>query len=314
MSDLDVNREVEAWPSLPYEEWKDTCDTLHMWMQIVGKVKLELCSFLNEWWEVSFHLTARGMTTLTIPYPGGVFGVDFDFIGHRLYIATSEGTTKALPLIPRSVADFYEEFMAALRSLGIDVTINTTPDEFENPIPFEQDRQHASYDPEYAHRWWRILTQISKVVEQYSSPFWGKSSPVQFFWGSFDLSQTRFSGKPAEPPKGADIIMRFAEDQENIAIGFWPGSGKIKGAAFYAYTYPEPPGFKTAQVRPDAAFYSADLGEFLLMYDDVRRAASPEAMIMDFLESTYEAGATLAHWDRNALERKVPDVGSTAAK
>ncbi len=297
---------AEAWPALPLEAWQDTYDTLHMWTQVVGKVKLELCPYLNEWWEVALHLTARGLTSGTIPWKDGVFAVDFDFIDHNLHIRASDGAVKSLPLLPRSVADFYGEFMAGLRALGIEVSINTTPSELEQPIPFEQDTTHAAYDPEYVTRCWRILLQSATVFERYRSSFAGKSSPVHFFWGGFDLSATRFSGKRAQPPKGAGRIMRFSEDQENIAVGFWPGGGKVQGPAFYAYTYPEPPGYKTAAVRPSAARYNAEMGEFLLMYDDVRVAAAPEQMILEFLQSTYEVGAALAGWDRQALEQRAP--------
>ena len=300
-----------SWPPLPLEAWQDTYDTLHMWTQIVGKVKLELCPYLNEWWEVALHPTARGLTTLPMPTERGALEMSFDFVDHNLRLNTTAGAVKAMPLIPRSVADFYHELMAALRALGVEVTINTLPDEVEHPIPCDQDHVHASYDPEYATRWWRILIRASKVFARYRSPFVGKSSPVQFFWGSFDLSETRFSGRPAEPPKGANHITRLAEDQENIAAGFWPGGGKVDGPAFYAYTYPEPAGFKTARVKPSSAYYNADLGEFILMYDDMRQADSPEETLLAFLQSTYEAGANLAHWDRQRLERPVPDVGES---
>jgi hypothetical protein len=305
---------TERWPALPLDAWQATYDTLHMWTQIAGKVKLELCPFLNEWWEVALHLAARGLTTGPVPSTAGVFAVDFDFLDHNLYIRTSDGGVKALPLLPRAVADFYAEFMAALGTLGIDVTINTMPQEVEHPIPFEQDRQHAAYDAAYVTRWWRILTQIGTVIERYRSGFVGKSSPVQFFWGGFDLNATRFSGKPTQPPTQGGRIMRYAEDQENVAVGFWPGGDKLKEAALYSYTYPEPAGFKSASIRPSAAYYDTGLGEFVLNYEDVRRGADPEGMIMEFLQSTYEVGATLAGWDRAALEQHgTPDVGPRVA-
>jgi hypothetical protein len=299
----------ESWPALPLDSWRETYDTLHMWTQVVGKVKLELCPFLNEWWEVPLQLTARGLTTSTIPFTRGAFEVDFDFVDHNLYICTSDGALKALPLIPRSVADFYAEFMTALRTLGINVNLNTKPQQFKDPIPFEEDGGHAAYDPVYVNRWWSILTRVGVVMEQYRSGFVGKSSPVQFYWGDFDLCVTRFSGKPAEPPKGANRRGRFTEDQENITSGFWPGDVKLPKPAFYSYTYPAPPGFKTASVRPTAARFDAKLGEFALDYDDVRRSSAPEKMILDFLQSAYEAGTTLARWDRAALEKPGPDVG-----
>ncbi len=297
-----------AWPPLPLEEWKATLDTLHMWTQIVGKVKLELSPFLNEWWQVAFAVTARGLTTSTILWGNGVFEVNFDFIDHNLRVLTSGGAVKVMPLIPRSVADFYHEFMATLHALGIDVDINPHPVEVENGIRFDQDQVHASYDADPVHRWWRILVQVERVLEKYRSSFVGKSSPIQFWWGSFDLCETRFSGRLAperEWPKGSRW-MRFAQDQEHVTSGFWPGSGKIQEPAFYAYTYPEPAGFRSMAVRPDPAFYDPDLGEFILRYEDVRRAAAPEQMILEFFESTYEAGATLAQWDRAALERRAP--------
>lgn len=273
---------------------------------MAGKVRLELCPFVNEWWEVALHVSARGLTTRTIPWRNGAFEIEFDFVEHNLYIRTNWGAIKALPLLPRSVADFYGEFMAALRALEIDVTINTMPQEVEQPIPFERDTQHASYDAETAHRWWRILTAVANVFEQYRARFRGKSSPVQFYWGSFDLNVARYNGKRAEPPKTGGRIMRYAEDAQNVAAGFWPGGKSITSPAFYSYTYPEPDGFKTATARPAAAHYDTNLGEFVLLYDDVRSAASPEQMILDFLESTYQAGAKLAGWDVAALEQRTP--------
>ncbi|MGI8827176.1 MAG: DUF5996 family protein [Chloroflexota bacterium] len=298
----------QAWPPLPFEEWQHTCDTLHMWCQIVGKVKLKLTPFLNELWEVAFHLTARGMTTSLIPYGNGAFEVTFDFIDHNLSILSSDGTVKALPLIPRSVADFYQEFMATLRSMDIDVIINTTPTEVPNPIPCDQDSTHASYDPEYVHRWWRIQLQTAKVLQRYRSPFVGKSSPVHFFWGSFDLNHARYSGRPATPPEGPRFF-RLAENQENVACGFWPGNANAAGVslgepAFYSYIYPAPPGYEEASVRPDAAHYHDALGQFILRYEDARRAPDPGRVTLDFFESTHEAAATLARWDRGALEKK----------
>ncbi len=306
--DADENA-PEAWPELPLDAWRETCDTLHMWTQVVGKVKLELCPFLNEWWEVPLQLSARGLTTSTIPFDRGAFTIDFDFLDHNLYIRASDGGLKCLPLMPRTVADFYAECLAALGALGIDVNLNTRPQQVEHPIPFEQDHEHASYDPVFVNRWWRILTRVGVVLERYRSGFVGKSSPVQFYWGDFDLSQTRFSGKPAQPPKGANRRGRFTEDQENVTAGFWPGGAKLPEPAFYSYTYPAPAGYQTASVRPAAAYFDANLGEFVLSYDDVRRSDHPEAAILAFLQSTYEAGATLAHWDRSALEQAGPDVG-----
>lgn len=300
---------TERWPPLPWVAWKDTCDTLHLWMQIVGKVKLALAPFLNEWWQVAFHLTARGLTTGPIPFREDIFEVEFDFVDHHLVVRTSDGRRTALALTPRSVADFYQHLMHALGALGIACRINPLPVEVPNAIPLDTDQVHASYDPDYAHRWWRILIQTDRVLQQYRSSFVGKSSPIQFFWGSFDLSETRFSGRPATPPQGAPRFLQLAEDQENVACGFWPGNPSASGVtlgqpAFYAYSYPEPPGFKEASVRPGAAHYDERLGEFILLYEDARRTGPPERALRDFLESTYDAAATLAHWDRGLLERR----------
>jgi hypothetical protein len=299
-----------AWPPLPYEDWKDTLDTLHMWMQVVGKVKLELTPFLNEWWQVAFHLTARGMTTGLVPYRDRAFTVDFDFIDHHLRVLTDDGRTKQLSLLPRTVADFYREFMAMLAALDIEVAINPVPTEVPDPIPCDVNRVHSSYDPDPVRRWWRIQVQTAKVLQRYRSPFVGKSSPINFFWGSFDLTTTRFSGRPAPVPQGPRFF-QLAEDQENFACGFWPGNPNMAGLtpgepAFYAYIYPEPVGFPEASVRPAAASYDSRLGEFILPYQEIRLAASPETTLLEFFQSTYEAAADLARWDRTALERTPP--------
>jgi len=296
----------EIWPALPYEAWKDSLDTLHMWTQIVGKVKLELVPFLNDWWQVAFTVTARGLTTATIPFGRRVFQVDFDFIDHRLDIHVGDGTSRSIPLLPRSVADFYQEFMAALDSLGLGVTITTNPVEVENTIPFDQDHVHASYDPAYITRCWRILLQVDRLLQAYRTPFVGKSSPVLFWWGSFDLSETRFSGRPAPKREWPARWMALGADQEQASAGFWPGSGKLQAPAFFAYTYPEPPGCPDATIRPDAGFYHPDLSEFILPYDKVRMSPSPDQLILDFFQSAYEVGATLAGWDRATLERPDP--------
>jgi hypothetical protein len=258
---------------------------------------------------VPLYVTARGLTTSAIPYRTRTFQIDFDFIDHQLQIVTSDGSTKAMALAPRSVADFYNELMAALGSLEIDVKINAKPDEVANPIPFAEDHEHASYDAEYANRFWRILVQAHRVLEEFRARFIGKCSPVHFFWGSFDLAVTRFSGRPAPEREGADKITREAYSHEVISHGFWPGSGPVEGAAFYSYTAPAPAGLDKASIRPAQAFYSTDVSEFLLMYDDVRASATPEAALMDFLQSTYEAGATLAKWDRRSLERALGSAG-----
>jgi hypothetical protein len=290
------------WPELPLEAWQDTYATLHMWTQIVGKVRLALSPRVNHWWEVPLYVNARGLTTSAIPYGDGIFEVQFDFIDHKLIIQTSWGSSKALPLKPQSVADFYAAFMSALKSLGVTVRIWTIPREVPNPIPFENDTQHASYDPEYAHRLWQILILCENIFAEFRARFIGKDSPVHFFWGSFDLCVTRFSGRRAPERAGADSITREAYSHEVISAGFWPGAG-YKGPAFYAYAAPEPIGFATQPIQPEAAFYDPQLKEFLLMYDDVRRVPSPREALLSFLQSTYEAGANLAKWDRNELER-----------
>ncbi len=296
--------QTDLWPALPYEEWRDTCQTLHLWTQIVGKVCLELSPFLNHWWHVTLYVTPRGLTTSAIPYHGGIFDVTFDFVEHNLFICTSEGTTRALPLIPRSVAAFYSEFMDCLRALGIEVTINPLPNEVPSPIRCDIDEVHASYDPLYAQRFWRILVQIETVLRRYRSHFLGKSSPVHLFWGSFDLAVTLFSGRLAPERPGIDRITREAYSHEEISCGFWPGSDTFPAPAFYSYTSPAPPGLSTASIRPQEAFYSQELGEFILRYDDMRAASSPEQALLDFFQSTYEVGATLAQWDRGSLERR----------
>jgi hypothetical protein len=302
------NDGVALWPALPYDAWQDTRETLHMWTQIVGKVKLKLTPFLNEWWNVAFTVTPRGLTTATIPFGQRVFVVNFDFIDHQLTIQVSDGTSKSMPLIPRSVADFYQEFMAALHALGIEVRINTQPVEVENTIPFDEDQVHAAYDPMFVTRFWRILVQVDRLLQQYRTPFVGKSSPVLFWWGSFDLAATRFSGRPAPA--------RDWPEQEQASVGFWPGGGKLQTPAFFAYTSPEPPGCREAVIQPDPAFFHPDLSEFILLYDDVRGAAASEQLIMDFFESSYAIGATLGGWDRAALERErsIASGGRTAPR
>ncbi|HYP26341.1 MAG TPA: DUF5996 family protein [Blastocatellia bacterium] len=293
----------KLWPALPLEEWKDTYATLHMWTQIVGKIRLRQSAPVNHWWHVPLYVTSRGLTTSPMPYGNKLFEIDFDFIDHRLDINTNDGASAELSLGPRSVADFYGELMEKLGSLGIEVKIRAVPDEVADPIPFAEDREHASYDPEYVNRFWRILMQVDRVFKEFRSGFIGKSSPVHFFWGSFDLAVTRFSGRRAPERPGADSITREAYSHEVISCGFWPGSGPVKAPAFYCYAAPEPPGLSREQVRPEGAFYSAELSEFLLNYDDVRRAASPDESLTEFLESTYEAGARLGNWDRQELER-----------
>ena len=294
-----------AWPALPLKQWQDTYATLHMWTQIVGKVRLALAPPINHWWEVPLYVSPVGLTTSAIPYNDETFEIEFDFIHHELAIRTSRGTEKQVALAPRSVADFYREFMSTLKSLDIPVKIWPLPVEIPNPIRFDQDTQHASYDSEYANRFWRILVGIEKIFLEFRSQFIGKCSPVHFFWGSFDLAVTRFSGRRAAERPDADRITREAYSHEVISAGWWPGSGEIQDPAFYVYAAPEPQGFSGANVRPDEAFYHPQMREFLLMYDDVRQSDSPRSAVMDFLQSTYEAGANLGNWNRTELERSV---------
>ena len=293
----------ECWPSLPLNSWQDTCATLHMWTQIIGKVRLRLTPLVNHWWNVPLYVHARGLTTSRIPYENRAFELWFDFIRHQLVLETSDGIVKTIALAPRSVAEFYEEFMAMLQSTGIKIKIWRMPVEIPNPIPFDQDRVHRSYDPQSVEKFWRILLSVDSVLNQFRSNFIGKSSPVHFFWGSFDLAVTRFSGRRAPQRPGADPITREAYSHEVSSVGFWPGGGDVKDAAFYSYMAPEPQGFKEALVQPNAAQYQKQLSEFLLMYEDVRKAESPTTALMEFCQSTYEAGARLGNWDRAALEK-----------
>jgi hypothetical protein len=293
----------EMLPTLPFDSWKDTLATLHMWAQIVGKVRLKLCPLVNHWWNVPFYITARGMTTSLMPYERRALEVEFDFIEHKILIETSEGRVVTMTMEPQSVADFYRKFMATLGELGVSVNIWTMPCEVLNPTPFEKDYVHAAYDPEAAHKFWRMLVWVDQIFKEFRAGFQGKVSPVHFFWGSFDLAVTRFSGRPAPERPGADSITREAYSHEVSSAGFWPGGGEIKGPAFYSYAAPEPPGFAEQRVRPQAAFYHPQMKEFLLMYDDVRTAASPKDALMEFLQSTYNAAADLGKWDRKSLER-----------
>ena len=290
-------------PALPFDGWKDTLATLHMWTQVVGKVRLKLCPLVNHFWNVPFYLTPRGMTTAAMPYSRGSVEVRFDFIDHKLLIETSEGGRATLTLKPQSVAEFYRAFMASLADLGVTVKIWTMPCEIPDPTPFEKDHLHASYDPEAVNKFWRILAWADQILREFRAGFLGKASPVHFFWGSFDLAVTRFSGRRAPERPDADSITREAYSHEVSSAGFWPGGGDIKGPAFYSYAAPEPSGFAAAKIRPAAAFYHPQLKEFLLMYDDVRTAASPKNALMEFLQSTYDAAADTGNWDRKALER-----------
>jgi hypothetical protein len=292
-----------AWPPLPLAEWEPTRATLHMWTQIVGKVRLAFSPHINHWWQVPYYVNSRGLTTSSIPYASGSFEIQFDFLKHFLEIQSSDGGFAALALSPRAVADFYREFFAALASLGIRVKIWPMPVEIQNPIRFDLDRTHASYNPEFAQRFWRVLLSVDSVLKEFRSRFIGKCSPVHFFWGSMDLAVTRFSGRRAPERPGADAMTREAYSHEVISGGFWPGNEGVSDAAFYAYAAPEPPGFAKALLRPAAAAYNMQLSEFILPYEDVRCSAGPRAAILDFLQSTYEAGASLANWDRASIER-----------
>lgn len=293
----------ESWPPLPYDSWKDTYATLHMWTQIVGKVRLALTPRLNHWWNVPLYVSALGLTTSAIHYAERTFELRFDFLNHELVLQLSDGQVRSLPLFPRTVADFYREFMSMMHSASIPVRIWKTPVEIPNPISFDQDQVHGSYDPESVRRFWQILVSVDRVFQEFRSRFLGKSSPVHFFWGSFDHAVTRFSGRRAPERSGADSITREAYSHEVSSAGFWPGGGDIKGPAFYSYASPEPAGFADRPVRPKAALYHPQMKEFLLMYDDVRAAASPKDALMEFLQSTYDAAAELGKWDRKALER-----------
>jgi hypothetical protein len=292
----------ELWPALPYDEWKDTYATLHMWTQIVGKVALAQGPPLNHSWGIALHLTSRGLTTRPLPHGTRSFTMEFDFIDHQLVIRTTDGDRRALPLAPRSVADFYRDVMATLDEMSLPVKIWPMPVEIPEPIPFHEDTVHHSYDPVFVNRFWRILMQVERVFTGARCSFVGKCSPVHFFWGGFDLAVTRFSGRPA-PPREGPAFMSEAYSHEVISHGFWFGSGPVLEPAFYAYAVPEPPGLKAARVQPRGAFYHGELGEFILPYEAVRMAPSPEQAIQAFVDSTYEKAAALAGWDRAALER-----------
>lgn len=306
----------EAWPELPLASWQDTYDTLHMWTQIVGKIRLMLTPWTNHSWHVTLYLTARGLTTSPIPHGTRLFEIDFDFIDHKLLLATSDGARREMLLGPQSVAQFYQTLMSILRELNLPVSINTTPNELPNPIPFERDEIHRSYDREYANRFWRVLLQADRVFKEFRSRFCGKCSPSHFFWGSFDLAVTRFSGQPAPRHPGGvphlpDAITREAYSQEVSSLGFWPGNEAMPQAIFYSYAYPEPKGFSEAKVKPEAASYNPQVKEFILPYDVVRAAESPDEMLLAFAQSTYDAASTLGNWDRAALEEKKPGLLSS---
>ncbi len=293
-------RDSESWPPLPLQEWQDTYDTLHLWTQIVGKVRMGLSPALNHWWHVTLYVNASGLTTGPVPYPPGLFEIQFDFQKHAVRVSTSEGGAVSRPLRDETVAAFYGGICEALASVGVKAQIDPRPQEIPGAVPFDHDSTHHSYDPEYAHQFWRVLVSSSKVMERFRSRFTGKCSPVHFFWGSFDLACTRFSGRPAPPRRG--VISGPAYSHEVSSAGFWPGGGAVDGPAYYSYAVPPPPGFQDAPIRPAAARWNPDLSEFILMYDDVRLSPSPAEDLHAFLESTYEAAANLGKWDRAALE------------
>jgi len=293
----------EIWPSLSLDDWIDTYTTLHLWTQIVGKTRLALSPRENHWWQVALHVTARGLATPAIPHGTTTFDVEFDFIDHRLAIRTSQGERRTIPLGARSVADFYREYVAALGELGVTARFRAIPDEVEHPIPFGDDRQHATYDADHVTRFWRVLVQADRLLKRFRGRFIGKSSPVHFFWGAFDLALTRFSGRRAPDDPKAAAMMREAMSHEEFSVGFWPGSGAVREAAFYAYVRPEPAGFSSAPVRPSAAVYRHEIANFILPYEHVRTALAADEIVLDFLQTTYDAAADLGAWDRQGLDR-----------
>jgi hypothetical protein len=302
-NDRGVN-DSAMWPRLPLAEWRDTHDTLHMWLQIVGKTRLALAPRQNHWWHVALYVTSRGLATTPIPYGARVFGVEFDFIGHRLIVEASDGSIREISLRPQAVADFYRAYMSVLADLGIAVKLWPVPVEAEHTIPFPDDHLHASYDADQATRFLRILLQADRILKRFQGRFLGKSSPVHLFWGAFDLALTRFNGRRAPEHKDTEWwVIREANSHEEISFGFWPGSGTVPEPAFYAYARPEPPGLATASIQPAGAYYSRELADFILPYEAVRTAPSPDLALLDFCQSAYEAAADLAGWDRAALDR-----------
>jgi len=297
---------METWPTLHWSDWSDTCQTLHLWTQVAGKIRMAKSPPVNHWWHVPLYVTTSGIGTSPIPDGSRTFAIDFDFLAHRLRVTCSDGTEESFALEPMTVAAFYRRVLDAVGRIGVDITINTRPSEIENPIPFELDEVHRTYDPAAAHRFWKALVQADRVFQQFRSRFIGKVSPVHFFWGSFDLAVTRFSGRTAPAHPGSPIlpqsVTQEAYSHEVSSAGFWPG-GPLMDAMFYSYAYPAPPGFDTATVGPATASYNSDFGEFVLPYEAVRTAASPDDALMEFLQTTYEAAANLAGWDRKALER-----------
>ena len=294
---------TNPWPELNWSAWSTTANTLHMWTQIVGKTRLALSPLQAHWWNVPLYVSARGLSTSAMPYGREMLEIEFDFISHDLHFRLSNGATLATPLRAQSVAEFYSDYQRSLAALGVTVKIHPVPCELKDPIPFAEDTQHADYDPEYANRFWRVLVRSDRIFQQFSTAFIGKISPVHFFWGSFDLAVTRFSGRPAPVREGADSITREAYSHEVISAGFWPGNGGFGEAAFYCYAAPAPAGLEKAKIRPAAAAYNTTLGEFILKYDDLRAESSPDDALMQFLVTSYDAAANLAAWDRHSLER-----------
>ncbi|MEJ2643578.1 MAG: DUF5996 family protein [Gammaproteobacteria bacterium] len=304
----------EAWPSLPYADWKNTYETLHLWTQIVGKIRVAQTPWVNHQWHVALYPTARGLATSSIPDQGRTFEIEFDFINHALDIRSSDGRSVAVPLTEGSVAEFHAAVLGALNRLDIDVQIHSTPNEIPGAVPFREDKAHRAFVPEQAQRFWQALLQVDRVFKRFRSGFLGKASPVHFFWGSFDLAVTRFSGRPAPAHPGGvpglpDAITREAYSHELSSAGFWPGGGAVDYPAFYSYAYPEPPNFRFTTVAPREAFFHEQLGEFLLPYEAVRTAANPDAVLLAFLRSTYEAAADAGGWDRAALECPLGEPG-----
>ena len=296
------------WPDLPLAAWSDTCETLHRWTQVAGKTRLALTPLINHWWNVTFLVSARGLVAPANCYDRRPFDIVFDFVDHELRITASDGRSESFALRPMTVADFYAAFMARLHRLGIDVQIWTMPSEIEDAVPFEADRAHAQYDRDYVERFHQVLLQSARVMNDFRARFVGKASPVHFFWGSFDLAVTRFSGRAAPPPKGttpnvASWVMAEAYSHEVSSCGFWPGNGGYGRAAFYVYAYPEPAGYGDTPLQTPEAFYDKTVGQFILPYDAVRQAGDPDARLLGFLQETYAAAADLANWDRAALER-----------
>jgi hypothetical protein len=305
---MQTHSRAQSWPALPLGQWQATYDTVHLWTQVVGKTRLALAPMQNHWWQVVLYVTSRGLGTSAIPFGERTFEVDFDFIDHQLVVRTGEGETRTMPLAPRPVADFYREYLSLLRELDIEVKLYPRPMEMTTVVPFPDDREHASYDPDAAQRCWRALVQADRVLKEFRGRFIGKNSPSHFWWGSFDLACTRFSGRSAPPHPGGipncpDYVTLEAYSHECISAGWWPGGGPVAEPAFYAYAYPEPAGCRDVTIRPAGAYYHQEMHDWILPYDQVRQASDPDAMLLDFLQSTYEAAAELGGWDRTALER-----------